>query len=240
MSQPKKEETNQPSQPSQPSRSSGGKWTIAGLALVAILGLGFAGYTALNPHMSTVTQQQFMTNTQSFYNTQTQTATSFSTVTRVQVVTQTATTGYANEYYQNYCSYYGCGYGNGYYQSCSYYGCAYPPQYYNPPEYYNPAYSNYYYYQPPCEANSANSNAVSCQGFFYQAGNGCTVLVIPVSNPYIQESTVYQYYTLQNLTTTYPNWTWVTVNGQLYQGSNTSSSGVACPGNYITVSSISQ
>jgi len=214
MSQTKEEETNQPSQPS---RSSDSKLTIAGLALVAVLSLAFAGYTALNPHMSTVTQQQLLTNTQSFYNTQTQTATSLSTVTSVQVVTQTTTTGY----------------GNGYYQNCPYYGCAYPPQYYNP------AYSNYYY-QPPCQANSVSSNAVSCQGFFYQASNGCTVLVIPVSNPAIQESTVYQYYTLQDLTTTYPNWTWVTVNGQLYQGSNTSSSGAACPGNYITVSSISQ
>lgn len=211
-------QTKETEEPNQPSHSSGNKLTIAGLALVAILSLAFAGYTALNPHMSTVTQQQFLTNTESFYNRQTQTATSLSTVTSVQVVTQTTTTGY----------------GNGYYQNCPYYGCAYPPQNYNP------AYSNYYSYQPPCQANSASSNAVSCQGFFYQASNGCTVLVIPVWNPAIQESYVYQYYTLQNLTTTYPNWTWVTVNGQLYQGSNTSSSGAACPGNYITVNSISQ
>jgi len=211
-------QTKETKEPNQPSRSSDSKLTIAGLALVAVLSLAFAGYTALNPHMSTVTQQQLLTNTQSFYNTQTQTATSLSTVTSVQVVTQTTTTGY----------------GNGYYQNCPYYGCAYPPQNYNP------AYSNYYYYQPPCQASSASSNAVSCQGFFYQASNGCTVLVIPVRNPAIQESYVYQYYTLQNLSTTYPNWTWVTVNGQLYQGSNTSSNGAACPGNYITVSSISQ
>jgi len=224
------DEAKEPSQPNQPSRSSGSKLTIAGLALVAILSLAFAGYTALNPHMPTVTQQQFLTNTQSFYNTQIQTATSFSTVTSVQVVTQTTTAGYGNGYYQN-------GYGNGYYENCPYYGCAYPPY---PPQNYNPAYSNYYYYQPPCQASSAYSNAVSCQGFFYHASNGCTVLVIPVWNPAIQESYVYQYYTLQNLTTTYPNWTWVTANGQLYQGSNTSSSGAACPGNYITVSSISQ
>lgn len=210
-------QTKETEEPNQPSRSSGSKLTIAGLALVAVLSLAFAGYTALYPHMSTVTQQQFLTNTQSLYNTQTQTAISLSTVTSVQVVTQTTTAGY----------------GNGYYQNCPYYGCAYPPQNYNP------AYNNYYYYQSPCQANSA-SNAVSCQGFFYQASNGCTVLVIPVWNPAIQQSGVYQYYTLQNLNTTYPNWTWVTVNGQLYQGSNTSSNGASCPGNYITVSSISQ
>lgn len=211
---------SQPKEPNQPSRSSGSKLTIAGIALVAIVSLAFAGYTAMNPHMTTVTQQQFLTNTQSLYSTQTQTATSLSTATNVQAVTRTATA---------------TSYGSGNYQNCAYYGCTYP----YPPQNYNPAYSNYYYYQAPCQANSANSNAVSCQGFYYQASNGCTVLVIPIWNPAIQESYVYQYYTLHNQSTTYPNWTWVTVNGQLSQGTNTSSTGAACPGNYINVSSIS-
>jgi hypothetical protein len=217
MSDPKG--TNQPKQPiepNRPSRSSGSKLILGGLALIAIVSLAFAGYTALNPHTLTVTQQQLLTNTQSMYKTETQTATSLSTVTSVQVLTQTNTN-----------------YGSGYYQACPYYGCAYPPSNYNP------AYSNYYYYQPPCQANSPGNNNVSCQGFYYEASNGCTVLVIPVWNPAIQESYVYQYYSLQNLSTTYPNWTWVTVNGQIYQGTNTSPTGAACPGNYINVASIS-
>jgi hypothetical protein len=218
MSKPS--ETNQPRETNQPSRSSGSKLITAGLALVAIVSLIFAGYTGLNPHTLTVTQQQLLTNTQSLYNTQTQTATSLSTVTSVQMLTQTNA---------NY------GPGSSYYQNCPYYGCAYP----YPPQNYNPAYSNYYSYQPPCQANNPGSNSVSCQGFYYEASNGCTVLVIPVWNPMIQESYVYQYYTLQNLSTTYPNWTWVTVNGQIYQGTNTSPTGAACPGNYINVASIS-
>ena len=204
--------------PNQPSRGSGRTLAMAGLAIVAILSLAFAGYTAANPHGMTITQQQFLTNTQSIYNTQTQVLTSVSTVTSVQTVTHTTTSGY----------------GYGYYQNCPYYGCSYPPPVYN----YNPAYNNYYNYQSPCAAGNYYNNNVTCQGFFYQASNGCTVLVIPVWNPVYQESYVYQYYTLHNLPTTYSNWTWVTVSGQIYRGSNTSPTGVGCPGNYINVSSI--
>jgi len=51
--------------------------------LVALLSLAFAGYTALNPHTVTVTQQQMQTNTQSVYFVQTQAVTSVSTATNV-------------------------------------------------------------------------------------------------------------------------------------------------------------
>src|SRR5208337_5324428 len=73
-------QSKQPSQPSQPAgqttkggRSSLSTAGIIGLVLVAILALGFAGYTAMNPHVNTVTQQQFLTNTLSVYSTQIQT-----------------------------------------------------------------------------------------------------------------------------------------------------------------------
>lgn len=59
------------------------------LALVAILALGFAGYTALNPHLTTVTEQQLFTTTQSVYSTRTQTATSVSQVAQLVTVTNT-------------------------------------------------------------------------------------------------------------------------------------------------------
>jgi hypothetical protein len=206
---------NQPNQPTQP-RNNGRTLAIAGLTLVVILSLAFAGYTALNPHSTTFTQQQFVTETQSLSTTQTQTMITTSMVTSVQSVTTTA------------------GYGNVYAQSCPY-GCYYPP----PPNYNYTAPYNYNGYNPPCQSTD-NTGTVRCSGYFFQASNGCAVLVIPIWNPYIQESYVYQYYTLHNLPTTYSNLTWVTVTGQLYHGYNTSGSGAACPGNYINVTSISQ
>jgi hypothetical protein len=212
---------------------------IVGLLLVAILSLGFAGYTAMNPHVSTVTQQQLLTNTQSVYSTQTQTVTSISQVAQATTVTSTATTPGS-----------GVGSGPGYYQVCTPYGCTYSPgpayntyNPYAPPNPWSPGYYNGVYYgylngnfYPPCQTGS--SNAVTCSGYLFQAQNGCTV--IAVANPYIAESYAYQYYTLHNLPSNAPNsGAWVTVSGQLYQGSNTSSSGAACPGNYINVTSIS-
>ena len=60
--------------------------TIIGAALVAILSLGYAGYTMSTPQMATVTQQQYLTNTENFYSTQTQTVTATNTVTSTAVV----------------------------------------------------------------------------------------------------------------------------------------------------------
>jgi hypothetical protein len=88
---------------------------IVAIALVAIVGLGVAGYTTLTPHSATVTQQRYLTNTQNFYTTQTQTLTSTSTVT-----SSVATNAAVNLN----------GGGPAYYQTCGYYGC-YPAQGYS-------------------------------------------------------------------------------------------------------------
>ena len=244
---PNRNVVSEPDQPNQPgkrpsNRSRTRTIGIIGLALVAILALGFAGYTALNPRVTTVTQQQFLTNTQSVYNTQTQTMTAVSQVTQVVTVTNTQTT-------------LGTGLGpqSWYYQYCSPYGCMYPPgpsyNTYNPysppnpwyPGYYNGAYYGYWNgnFYPPCQTNESN-NTVTCSGYIFQAQNGCTVLVIPIANPYYAESFAYQYYTLHNLPPNAPtNGSWVKLSGQLYQGVNTSSTGASCPGNYINVTTVS-
>lgn len=79
-----------------------------GLIVVTVLSLAFAEYTLANPHSTTVTQQQFLTNMQRFYNTQT--LTTLTTVTSVATITRTtASNSYGYNYYQ-YCGYYGCYY----------------------------------------------------------------------------------------------------------------------------------
>lgn len=217
--------------PSNQANNSGkGRWgtaALVGLALVAILSLAFAGYTAMNPHAVTVTQQQMLTNTLSLYSVQTQTVTTANTVTSVTTVTGIPPTAF--------------GYGN--YQYCGYYGCyGSPGNYYYYPGYYN-GYYGYYGYSSPCQATGSNGN-VTCFGYIYQAQNGCTLLVVSTtSNPYPSYATgvVNEYYTLHNLPSNSPQpGSWVTVNGQLYQGYNTASNGASCPNNYIIVSSISQ
>jgi hypothetical protein len=242
---PDQNPTSQPSQPSNQggrSRSSIRTASMIGLALVAILALGFAGYTALNPNVRTVTQQQMFTNVQSVYSTQTQTVTSVSQVAQMVTVANTqATTGV------------GYGQQSGYYSYCSPYGCMNSPgpsyntyNPYSPPNPWYPGYFNGVYYGywngnfvPPCQT-SGYSNTVTCSGYIFQAQNGCTVLVIPVANQYYAESYVYQYYSLHNLPSSIPsNGSWVTLSGQLYQGANTSSTGASCPGNYINVATMS-
>jgi hypothetical protein len=108
------------------------------------------------------------------------------------------------------------------------------------PGYYQGAYFGYYNgnFIPPCSPQGSN-NTVTCSGYIFQAQNGCTVLVIPVANPYYEESLSYQYYTLHNLpSSTSTNGSWATVTGQLYNGANTATTGASCPGNYINVSSV--
>jgi hypothetical protein len=234
-------QTNQPNdsgsstQPSKGGRSGLQTAGIIGLVLVAILSLGFAGYTAMNPHATTITQQQLQTNTQNVYNTQTQIVTSIQTVNQAATITQTANG-------------YGYGYGQGNNQVCSTYGC-YPYPYNNNPPPYNGAgyyYNGYWYgydangnFVAPCQSSGSN-NTSTCQGFLYQAPNGCTELVVPIQNAYIQESTSYQFYTLHNLPSNVPSsGSWITVSGQMNNGANTASNGASCPGNYINVSSIS-
>jgi hypothetical protein len=91
--------------------------------------------------------------------------------------------------------------------------------------------------------STGNSNIVQCSGQLYQDSNGCIELVVPVINwvndPGSIVTAAIQYYTLHNLPSLYPAvGSWVTVTGQLYSGYNFSSSGAACPGNYINVTSI--
>ena len=107
----------------------------------------------------------------------------------------------------------------------------YPSSYYG----YGPCFSCDYDYNL-CQ--SSNGATAQCAGFLYQNLNGCVEIVIPVNSPIAGQ--VYQYYTLQNLPSTYPLMgSWVTVTGQIYHGHNTAPNGAACPGNYINVTSIS-
>jgi len=228
-----------PNQAANPGRGKSSAAVLVGLALVAILSLGFAGYMALNHNAVTVTQQQFVTNTQSLFLVQTQTLTTANTVMGVTTVTNSQPSG--------------SGYGN--YQSCGYYGCYpsygnYPGYYYNYPGYYgyynsgyyNGYYRGYYVQSPACQP-AGNYGNVTCSGYLYQANNGCTLLAVSTtSNPYPSYATgdVIEYYTLQHLPSSTPQpGSWITVNGQLYQGYNTASNGASCPTNYIVVSSIS-
>jgi hypothetical protein len=120
-------------------------------------------------------------------------------------------------------------YENGYnYQ----YGICYQNPYCNYPGYFN---GNYF---TTCQS-AGNSNTVQCSGFLYQPSDGCVEIAIPIDNGYWFESRVYQYYTLQNLPSSFnPSWRWVTVTGQLYQGYNFAPTGASCPGNYIVVSTV--
>ena len=80
---------------------------------------------------------------------------------------------------------------------------------------------------------------IQCSGNLLQSANGCVILGFLVSSSIGLIST--QYYTLQNLPSSYPPvGSWVIVTGQLQQGPNFSPSGGACPGNYIKVTSIAQ
>lgn len=84
----------------------------------------------------------------------------------------------------------------------------------------------------------SNNSTTQCVGYLYKEFNGCVELIVPIYNSHGFLSS--QYYTLQNLPSTYPTiGTWVTVTGQLNQGHNSTTNGAACPGNYINVTFIS-
>jgi len=246
---------NQPIQTNQPNPKRRGHFgiVIVAVLLIVVLVVLLANYNPLTSHVTTVTQQQFLTNTQNLYSTQ--------TVTNVGIITsQTTMTSTATYPITTYP------YGSGYYQNCGYSTC-YPPHYgYN--GYYNRNYNGYsngywyYYGQSPyycsynynsCYVNgpsqygyssacqSTGSNGLSqCSGYLHQDQNGCVELSIPLYSPY-NTAQVYQYYTLYNLPSSYPPaGSWVTVTGQVYPGSSPGFPyGTSCPGNYINVSSIS-
>jgi hypothetical protein len=186
--------------------------TIIGAALVAILSLGYAGYTMSTPHIATLTQQQYLTNTQNFYSTQTQTVTATNTVTSAAVVTNPAINL--------------SGGGPGYYQTCGYYGCS-PAQGYT--------------YTPCTPVGGNGSNQVTCYGYLIQNGNGCTQISVRTTDPnYWASGIQYVHFALQNLPASYPAiGSWVNVTGQLsITDSNLAVANSACSPNTLTVSSI--
>ena len=207
MSQPSSSVETSPKNPK------GTLLAMVGLIVVAVLSLGFVAYASLNPQMTTITQQHFLTNTQNQYVTQT--ITSVSTVKNLATVTTSASM---------YTVSTGVGYvGSGYY-NCGPYGC-FPPSL--------GAYSSL------CQSTTGNST-VQCSGYLSEPTDGCIELAIPYTNPDLLESTAYQWYTLRNVPSTLPSGgTWVTVIGQLSQGYTAGTNGAACPGNYINVNSIS-
>jgi hypothetical protein len=202
--------------------------SFIGLVLIAIVSFGFAGYTSLSPHVTTVTQREFITNTQNFYRTQTTT----STTTSASTITSTTSVGNMfgyqyNPYYQYDYAYYQ----NWYYQNCG----AYCP----PPS------SDYLNNYNSCDISniSTGSNMVRCYGYLSQDSNGCVELIVPMNHPYYyaQESPAYEYYSLHNLPSQHPPpGSWVTLTGQAYWGPTTNSGSASCPVNYINVTSISQ
>lgn len=209
-------QTEQPTSPGQtPVRNRTGTIVaIIGLIVIAVLSLGFAAYASLNPAVTTVTQQEFLTNTQNEYVSQT--VTSISTVTSLTTVTAAAANGYS--------AIPGPGYIGSGYSNCGFYGCS-PP--------------SLGAYGSLCQSPSGNST-VQCSGYLSEPGNGCIQLAIPYTNPDFLESTAYQFYTLRNAPSTLPSpGSWITVTGQLGQGFTVGLNGAACPGNYINVSSIS-
>jgi len=130
--------------------------------------------------------------------------------------------------------------GNCYYNGAPYFCSSYSCYYGQPYSYssqYSPALC-----QPSSSSNSTSSNGtVQCSGYLHQDQNGCVELAIPFLAPWL-DAQAYQYYTLNNLPSSYPSiGSWVTVTGVLQQQGYSGGSypyGSSCPGNAITVSSI--
>jgi hypothetical protein len=181
------------------------------LAVIAAASAGLLAYVSMNPQTITSVSTSFQTETS--FITSYQTSTSYSTVTSMQTITAGAM-GYPygqNCYNSNYC------------QAPCYY-CGY----------------NSDINSIPCLI-TAGSNAAQCSGTLFISATGCVELVIPINAVF--GGTVYQYYTLHNLPQSYPSiGSWVRVTGQLHQGFNTAPNqpNLACPGNYINVTSITQ
>ena len=180
------------------------------LGLIAVISAGLFAYTSMNPQTVTLVSTSYATQTS--FITSYETSTSYSTVTSL--TTMTTPLGMSYPYGQN------CYNSSCYLNPCTYCG------------YNSDINSN------PCLVTTS-SNAAQCSGFLYISGTGCVELVIPINAVF--GGTVYQYYTLQNLPRSYPAvGSWVTVTGELHQGINTAPNqpSLACPGNYINVTSI--
>jgi len=188
---------------------------IVGIALLAILSLGVAGYTTLAPHSATVIQQEYLTNTQNFYTTQTQTMISTSTSTMTSAVATNAAINL------------NAGNNPSVYQTCGYYGC-YPAQGYT--------------YTPCTSYGSAATNTVTCYGYLVRDGNtSCVEISVAATDPdYWRSGVFWVHYTLQNLPSSYPQvGSWVNVVGQLnVVNTSLSANTASCSPNIIMVSSI--
>lgn len=88
---------------------------VLGVGLLAILSLGYAGYSIMNPHMMTVTGQQYITNTQMGTTTITTVSTVNNQATQTIAASATVVSGTANQL--------NCGSGS------SSYGCNWPYTY---------------------------------------------------------------------------------------------------------------
>jgi len=190
---------NQPIQTNQPSPRRRGHFglVIVAILLIAVLVVLLANYNPLISHVTTVIQQQFLTNTQNIYSAQT--VTNVGIITSQTTMTSTTTYPIGSSYYQN-CGYSTCyppqyGY-NGYYNGYNGYGYYYGQSPYYCSYNYNSCYVNglsQYSYSSACQ--STGSNGLSqCSGYLHQDQNGCVELSIPLYSPY-NTAQVYQYYT---------------------------------------------
>ena len=246
----KSEEGTQPS-----SKSSGSISKPVGIVLiiVIIVSLLVAGYSSLNPNVTDVTQQQFITQTVSNMFT----VTTNKMMTTVAVVTSTQLSafvspppnpaicgpngcpysGYSTNCGQSTCAYPICGSNGCSFQLCGATGgCSISPGY-------TPSYTNCGYNGCPyTTCQPAADNAVQCAGYLYQNSDRCVELAVPVADYAIGASptSATQYYTLHNLPSTYPAiGSWVTIKGQMNLVAPNTINGAACPGNYINVNVIS-
>jgi len=95
---------------------------VIGVSLLAILSLGYAGYSIMNPHTMTVTGQQYITNLQTgtttittvttLNNQVTQTVTGTATAANEQAYQMGCVTGYGCNWPYNYDACWGTGQGN--------------------------------------------------------------------------------------------------------------------------------
>ncbi len=96
-------------------------------------------------------------------------------------------------------------------------------------------------YYTTCQ--SSQNSTIQCSGYLYEGSNGCLELQVPVANSAGNVMTsATQFFALHNLPPSLnpsnPSiGSWVTVTGSLHQGANTSSNGAACPGNYFNLTS---
>ena len=199
---------------------------IAVVIFLGSLGLVLGVNSPASSHVLAVTQEQYMSSTQSQYQ-----GPSYQGP------------GSSRNCGSNSCVYPTCGNNGCSFQVCTPNGCSSAAGYTQLCGSSNCSLSqcgpNGCYYTT-CQ--STGQNTIQCSGYLYEgSGSGCLELQVPVANSVDNVMTsATQFYTLHNLPSTLnPSNTgigsWVTVTGSLHQGANTSPNGAACPGNYINV-----